>query len=77
MNGGSLDLVFGRTPPVACHLYWQMGGSMKDLHEVVNLGQRGLLQIDVQHFAFDEIEAAFAQLEAGDLGARAVILPNG
>jgi alcohol dehydrogenase, propanol-preferring len=77
MHGGSLDLVFGRTPPVGCHLYWHMGGTMKDLFEVISLAQRGLLQIDVQHFAFDEIEAALARLEAGDLAARAVILPNG
>jgi propanol-preferring alcohol dehydrogenase len=77
MHGGSLDLVFGRTPPVACQLYWQMGGSLKDLTEVVELGRRGLLQVDVEHFSFSDIELAFERLEAGMTVGRAVVLPNG
>ena len=48
-----------------------------DLTEVVELGRRGLLQIDVEHFSFSDIELAFDRLEAGMTAGRVVVLPNG
>lgn len=77
MGGATLDLAFAQSPPVGCHLYWQMGGTMRELGEVINLAQRGLLQIDVERFAFEDIDTAFDKLEAGGITGRAVILPNG
>ncbi len=62
---------------MACHLYWQLGGSLRDLAEVVELGRRGLLRIDVEHFSFAEIELAFERLEAGTVAGRVVVTPDG
>jgi alcohol dehydrogenase, propanol-preferring len=70
-------LSFAQSPPAACHLYWQIGGNLRELAEVVTLAQRNLLTIDVEYFAFGDIEDGFARLEAGSITGRAVILPNG
>jgi propanol-preferring alcohol dehydrogenase len=76
-DGATVQLAFAQTPPAGCHLYWNLGGNYQALTEVVALAQRGLLQIDVEPIAFDDIGITLARLERGELSARAVARPNG
>ena len=53
-----------------------MGGTIADLHDVVALVEAGRVTIDIERFALDEVAAAYARVEAGDVSGRAVIEIN-
>ncbi|XKH52418.1 alcohol dehydrogenase catalytic domain-containing protein [Citricoccus nitrophenolicus] len=50
------------------------GGSMADLEAVVRLARTGALQVEIERFSLEETAAAYADLEAGRLRARAVVI---
>jgi alcohol dehydrogenase, propanol-preferring len=77
MGSGNVPFRWGRTPPLGCEVFYCIGGSLTELHEVVALAERGSLQIDVDVFPFDEIEIALERLERHELRGRAVVTPNG
>ncbi|WP_029088752.1 NAD(P)-dependent alcohol dehydrogenase [Brevibacterium album] len=54
--------------------YW---GSIADLHEVAAMYRAGQIVPDVETFTLDEAPEAYRRLEAGELSARAVVVPHG
>jgi propanol-preferring alcohol dehydrogenase len=50
-------------------------GTRRDLIEVLELAQRGHLEIEIERYPLDDALAAFARLEAGDVIGRAVLMP--
>ena len=77
LGQGSIPFEWGRTPALASEIIIRVGGSLPELHEVVTAAESGKLTIDVEHFAFDQIDDALGRLARGELRGRAVITPNG
>jgi alcohol dehydrogenase, propanol-preferring len=82
---GSVALVGagGGTAPVSwdsirreCEVFIPMGGTLKDLYEVVTLAEAGALRLENELFPFDQTVEAYERLRRGDLRGRAVITPN-
>ncbi|KAK8861943.1 chaperonin 10-like protein [Apiospora arundinis] len=57
-----------------CEFAISLGSTRQDLREVCALAMQGKLRIDVQRFGFDEIPRAYAELRAGHLTGRAVVV---
>lgn len=53
------------------------GATIAELREVVALAETGEVTIEVEQFAFDEVEEAYARLRAGTLAGRAVVRIGG
>ena len=53
--------------------YW---GTLEELHEVVALYRDGKITPEVEIFGLDDALEAYRRLEAGELGARAVVAPG-
>jgi propanol-preferring alcohol dehydrogenase len=43
---------------------------------VVALAQTGRVTVEVEQFAFDDVEEAYRRLREGSLAGRAVVLPS-
>ena len=54
--------------------YW---GTVDDLYEVVAMYQAGQIRPEVKRFPMDQALEAYRRLEAGELSARAVVVPHG
>ncbi len=52
--------------------YW---GSVSELHEVVALAEAGQIRAHVERYSLDDAAKAYADLAAGTLHGRAVIVP--
>jgi propanol-preferring alcohol dehydrogenase len=52
------------------------GATIAELHEVVALAQTGRVTVEVEQFAFDDVEEAYRRLREGSLAGRAVVLPS-
>jgi propanol-preferring alcohol dehydrogenase len=50
-------------------------GTRAELAEVVDLARAGLLQIEVEQVALEDVPAAYARLESGDVRGRIVAVP--
>jgi len=50
-------------------------GSRRDLFEVIELADRGLIQVNSQRFSLDEAPFAYEKLRLGELLGRAVVVP--
>ena len=50
-------------------------GTRAELAEVVDLARAGVMQIEVERVALDEVPAAYERLEAGDVRGRVVAVP--
>lgn len=50
------------------------GGSLSDVKEVIALAENGDIQVEIDQYAFDEIEQAYEDMENGLLKGRAVIV---
>lgn len=72
LEGGGLTVGWGRMA-TTCKFAVSLGSTRADLREVCNLAADGKLIIDLERFAFDDVEAGFAKLRAGQLRGRAVI----
>ncbi len=75
--GGGTARVSWDSVPRECELFIPMGGTLQDLHEVVELAEGGAVHIENELFPFDRTVAAYDRLRAGDLAGRAVVTPNG
>ena len=72
LEGGSLKAGWG-TFATTCEFAVSLGSTRADLRAVCELAAAGKLIIDLQRFAFADVEAAYAMLRAGELTGRAVI----
>ena len=73
MSGGSVNIGWELLAP-GCEFTLSLASTRKDLSLVCKLAEDGKLQIDIQKFSFDQIEAAYDLLRAGTLTGRAVIV---
>lgn len=75
IGGGTLPVSFFSVPyEVSIQTtYW---GSRPDLHEVLNLGARGLITPRITTFSLDEAAHAYTLLKSGEVHGRAVVVPN-
>ena len=64
----------GRTTREA-EVFTFQGSNISDTHDVVALAEEGRIRSDVDHFAFEQIDEAYAAMEAGSLRGRAVVVP--
>jgi propanol-preferring alcohol dehydrogenase len=76
LGSGSFDVSFNplvgsETTATAC--YW---GSINDLREVLEIAQRGALDIGVETVGFGGLHDAFDRLQAGEIARRAVLTPE-
>ena len=62
-----------RSMATSCEFAISLGSKRSDLREVCDLAARGLLRIDVERFAFADVETAYQKLREGKLSGRAVI----
>ena len=72
MEGGSLNVGWG-SMATSCEFAISMGSTRADLSAVCQLAAQGKLQIDLERFAFDDVERAYDRLRAGKLTGRAVV----
>lgn len=72
MEGGYLPMGWGSTAS-SCEFAISLGSKRADLREVCQLAADDRLRIDIERYAFDDVETAYANLRAGKLGGRAVV----
>lgn len=72
LEGGTLQVGWG-TMATTCEFAVSLGSIRADLREVCDLAAQGKLIIDLERFAFADVEIAYARLRAGQLTGRAVI----
>jgi alcohol dehydrogenase, propanol-preferring len=53
--------------------YW---GAIDDLYEVVEMYRAGQIRSEIERFSLDVALDAYRRLEAGELSARAVVIPH-
>ncbi len=70
--GGTVSIGWGRLPN-DCDVFIPMGGTTADLHDVVALVEAGRITIDIERFAFADVVAAYAGVQAGEIHGRAVV----
>jgi propanol-preferring alcohol dehydrogenase len=73
LEGGSLAVGWGRMA-TTCEFAVSLGSTRADLREVCELAAQGQLIIDLERFAFDDVENAYAKLRAGQLNGRGVVV---
>jgi propanol-preferring alcohol dehydrogenase len=73
LDGGSMPFGWGRLAST-CIVTTSMGGTRADLSDVVALAEAGRLKIDVDKFAFEDVEEAYLRLRNGKLNGRAVVV---
>jgi propanol-preferring alcohol dehydrogenase len=71
-GGGTASIGWGLLPS-NCELFIQFGGTTADLHDVVALAEAGRIQIDVQHFPFEQTAEAYQRVGEGTVVGRAVV----
>lgn len=74
LAGGSLPLSFFGVSAEA-RISTSRWASRRDLVEVVDLAERGLVRMDVEHHQLEEIADVFDAMDRGELTGRAVINP--
>jgi len=75
LAGGQLPFGFYSLAPEAS-LTTVYAGTVADLHEVVDLARRGLVTARVETYPLEDVNEAFADLRAGRVQGRAVLLPQ-
>jgi propanol-preferring alcohol dehydrogenase len=76
LGGGALPVNFF-TLPHECSVASPYWGSITELVEVVSLAQAGKIKMLVEHFPLERAGEAYRLLHDGQIGGRAVIIPNG
>lgn len=77
---GAGEIAF-RPEPVGTYVPWgttirkPYGGTRRDLQEVVNLAQRGMIDVHVDRFDLTDAAQALERLEQGEVSGRAVLVP--
>lgn len=76
IGGGQVSLMWNPVFPSEVSyatVYW---GSIAELREVVELAERGKIDIRVEKIGFDELIPTFDRMKKGELGRRAVLCPD-
>ena len=74
VGGGTLPFRFG-VIPFETTVVFSNWGTRAELAEVVALARAGVIHIEVERVALDEVPAAYERLEAGDVRGRVVAVP--
>jgi propanol-preferring alcohol dehydrogenase len=74
MGGGVLPLQNGLIP-YGCSITQTLGGSTKELIEVVALAESGRIKPHVEKFSLDEIDEVYRRLHDNAISGRAVLIP--
>jgi propanol-preferring alcohol dehydrogenase len=74
--GGGSARIHWDTLPRECEVWYPLGGSHPELHEVVSLCQRHPIQHRVERFPLEQAPLAYERLRAGTLEGRAVVVPS-
>lgn len=80
LGGGSLTYAANSDAsvlPWGVEVRRSFGGTRTDQRQVLDLARAGALSIPVQTYTLDTVHQAFADLEAGRVAGRAVIVPSG
>ncbi|GAA4513851.1 NAD(P)-dependent alcohol dehydrogenase [Brevibacterium yomogidense] len=74
--GGTFEWSFFTNPYEATltNTYW---GTIEELHEVVDMYRAGQIHPEVEQFSLEDGLDAYRKLQAGELSARAVVVPHG
>jgi propanol-preferring alcohol dehydrogenase len=72
--GGSLSWNFYALP-YEVNLTTSFWGTLAELHEVIAMAQRGLIEPHIQRFSLEDGMEAYHLMEKGQLSGRAVIVP--
>ncbi|KAI1392372.1 alcohol dehydrogenase GroES domain protein [Hypoxylon trugodes] len=73
MQGGTLEVGWGLLA-TSCEFMISLGSTRQDLREVCELTKAGKLTIDIERFAFEELDKAYEALRFGTLWGRAVVV---
>ncbi len=78
IGGGAASVRFFRTPfgTSVSAPYWGTLPELPELHELVALAHRGVLDVHTQEFSLSDAPEAYEALHAGTLDGRAVIVPS-
>lgn len=71
---GKIDTPWYGSFPLDAEIFNFQGGSLSDVKEVIALAENGDIQVEIDQYAFDEIEQAYEDMENGLLKGRAVIV---
>ena len=74
VGGGTLPFRFG-VIPFETPVVFSNWGTRAELAEVVDLARAGVLHIEVERVALEDVPAAYERLEAGDVRGRVVAIP--
>ena len=72
---GSLRVPWMGGLPREAEVFTFQGSNISDARAVVQLAGDGRIRSDVDRFSFDQIDDAYAAMEAGTLRGRAVVTP--
>jgi propanol-preferring alcohol dehydrogenase len=72
--GGTLGKPWFGSLPKDGEIYTFQGSTIADAQEVIALADAGLIRSAVEPFTFEQIDDAYARLEAGTLRGRAVVV---
>lgn len=75
LGGGSYPLAYGRIPLGATFGY-TLGATIAELAEVVALAEAGRIQLRTERFPLEQAAEVYSRLEANQLQARAVLVPD-
>jgi alcohol dehydrogenase, propanol-preferring len=74
VGGGTLPFRFG-VIPFETPVVFSNWGTRAELAEVVDMARAGVLHIEVERVALDDVPAAYERLEAGEVRGRVVAIP--
>ncbi len=74
-GGGTLHAPWSGGLPREAEVFTFQGSNVADARAVIRLAEAGRIRADVDRFGFDEIDDAYAAMEAGTLRGRAVVTP--
>jgi propanol-preferring alcohol dehydrogenase len=74
VGGGTLPFRFG-VIPFETPVVFSNWGTRAELAEVVELARAGTVHIEVERVGLEDVPAAYARLEAGDVRGRVVAIP--
>jgi propanol-preferring alcohol dehydrogenase len=74
IGGGVLPFSYN-TLPKGCSLMTVLGGSTRELAEVVALAESGKVKPHIQRFTLDDVDVVYKKLQANEIAGRAVLIP--
>ncbi|WP_215451479.1 NAD(P)-dependent alcohol dehydrogenase [Streptomyces sp. ATCC 21386] len=77
LGGGTLPVGFGGGLPFEVSAAFPYWGSRTELMDVLELARQGVVSAHVETFTLEQAPEAYARLHAGEIGGRAVVLPQG